>query len=48
MLDENRDNGSDFNRRVMWKRFNPTDVELLPPHERGSRSVENPFCHAQW
>jgi hypothetical protein len=40
MLDEKRDDGSGFNRRVTWKRFNPTDVELLPLHERRSRSIE--------
>src|SRR5260221_6580606 len=40
MLYENRDDGSDFKGRVKWKRFNPTDVELLPRHECRSRSIE--------
>jgi hypothetical protein len=44
VLDENRDDGSSFNGRVTRKRLNPTDVELLPRHERRPPSIEIRFA----
>jgi hypothetical protein len=40
MADENRHDGSDRDRRVPRKRFDPADVELLPPGEGVSRDFE--------
>ena len=40
MAHEHRHHGSDRERSVVRKRFNPTNVELPPSHQRGFRAFE--------
>jgi hypothetical protein len=38
--DQYRDDGPDCDRRLAGKGFDPTDIELLPSQQRGSRPRE--------